>query len=195
MRVQEKRFDTTVLEAAFTELGRRAHAVGRTIEIAVYGGAALLLTLKQRVATKDVDAVFDRDKDFVRKLATEMAEEFGWDQNWLNDGVKGWLSEVDSDPDVKKLFKTYPSENEPGLRVFIAKPEYLFAMKSRAMRVGGVEGSSDIDDIKNLAQELGITNIQQALAIVEGFYPANLLEPKTRLGLEEILSSLNDKRP
>jgi hypothetical protein len=32
------------------------------------------------------------------------------------------------------------------------------------------------------------------LAIVEGFYPANLLEPKTRLGLEEILSSLNDKR-
>lgn len=195
MRVQEKRFDTTVLEAAFTELGRRAHAVGRTIEIAVYGGAALLLTLKQRVATKDVDAVFDRDKDFVRKLATEMAEEFGWDQNWLNDGVKGWLSEVDSDPDVKKLFKTYPSENEPGLRVFIAKPEYLFAMKSRAMRVGGVEGSSDIDDIKNLAQELGITNIQQALAIVEGFYPANLLEPKARLGLEEILSSLNDKRP
>lgn len=195
MRVQEKRFDTTVLEAAFTELGRRAHAVGRTIEIAVYGGAALLLTLKQRIATKDVDAVFDRDKDFVRKLATEMAEEFGWDQNWLNDGVKGWLSEVDSDPDVKKLFKTYPSENEPGLRVFIAKPEYLFAMKSRAMRVGGVEGSSDIDDIKNLAQELGITNIQQALAIVEGFYPANLLEPKTRLGLEEILSSLNDKRP
>ena len=195
MRVQEKRFDTTVLEAAFTELGRRAHAVGRTIEIAVYGGAALLLTLKQRVATKDVDAVFDRNKDFVRKLATEMAEEFGWDQNWLNDGVKGWLSEVDSDPDVKKLFKTYPSENEPGLRVFIAKPEYLFAMKSRAMRVGGVEGSSDIDDIKNLAQELGITNIQQALAIVEGFYPANLLEPKTRLGLEEILSSLNDKRP
>jgi hypothetical protein len=191
---QQKRFDKAVLESAFNELGRRAHALGRTIEIAIYGGAALLLILKQRAATKDVDGVFDRDKDFVRKLATEMAEEFGWDQNWLNDGVKGWLSQVDSDPDVKKLFKTYPSEDEPGLRVFIPKPEYMFAMKCRAMRVGGVEGSSDIDDIRGLAQVLRITDIEQALAIVEGFYPANLLEPKTRLGLEEILSSLNDKR-
>ena len=191
---QERRFDKAVLEAAFNELGRRAHAVARNIEIAVYGGAALLLTLKQRVATKDVDGVFDRDKDFVRKLAVEMAEEFDWDQNWLNDGVKGWLSKADSDPDVKRLFKTYPSENEPGLRVFIPKPEYMFAMKCRAMRVGGVEGSADIDDIRSLAQELGIPNIEQGLAIVESFYPANLLEPKTRLGLEEILSSLNYKR-
>ncbi len=191
---QEKRFDKAVLEAAFNELGRRAHAVGRTIEIVIYGGAALLLTLKQRVATKDVDGVFDRDKDFVKKLAAEMAEEFNWDQDWLNDGVKGWLSKSDSDPDVKKLFKTYPSENEPGLRVFIPRPEYMFAMKCRAMRVGGIEGSSDIDDIKALAKELGITNIEQGLAIVESFYPANLLEPKTRLGLEEILSSLNYKR-
>ena len=190
---QEKRFDKAVLEAAFNELGRRA-AAGRTIEITIYGGAALLLTLKQRVATKDVDGVFDRDKDFVKKLAAEMAEEFNWDQNWLNDGVKGWLSKSDSDPDAKKLFKTYPSESEPGLRVFIPKPEYMFAMKCRAMRVGGVDGSSDIDDIKDLAQELGITNIEHALAIVEGFYPANLLEPKTRLGLEDILSSFNYKR-
>ena len=194
MGEQKKQFDKEALEAAFKELGQRAHAVGRTIEIAVYGGAALLLTLNQRVATKDVDGVFDRDKDFVRKLAAEMADEFGWDQNWLNDGVKGWLSKADSDPDVKKLFKTYPSEDEPGLRVLVPKPEYMFAMKCRAMRVGGVESSSDIDDIKNLAQELGITNVEQALAIVEDFYLANLLEPKTRLGLEEILSSLSYKR-
>ena len=191
----EKRFDKAALEAAFNELGRRAHAVGRTIEIAVYGGAALLLTLNQRVATRDVDGVFDRDKDFVKKLAAEMAEEYGWDQNWLNDGVKGWLSRADSDSDVKRLFKTYPSEDEPGLRVFVPRPEYMFAMKCRAMRVGGVEGSSDIDDIRALAQELGIVSTEEALAIVEGFYPANLLEPKTRLGLEEILvSSVNYKR-
>jgi hypothetical protein len=70
----------------------------------------------------------------------------------------------------------------------------MFAMKCRAMRIGGVEGSSDIDDIKSLARELGITNIVQALALVESFYPASLLEPKTYLGLEEILSSLNYKR-
>jgi hypothetical protein len=46
-----------------------------------------------------------------------MAEEFGWEENWLNDGVKGWLSAIDNNPGVKVLFKTYPSEQEPGLRV------------------------------------------------------------------------------
>jgi hypothetical protein len=72
--------------------------------------------------------------------------------------VKGWLNSRDTDPDVKALFKTYPTEDQPGLRVYAAKPEYLFAMKCRAMRVGGVETNSDIDDIKLLAQAIGLKN-------------------------------------
>lgn len=82
-------------------------------------------------------------------------------------------------------------EDEPGLRVFVAKPEYMFAMKCRAMRVGGVDSSSDIDDIKLLARALGIKSSDDALVLVEKFYPQNVLEPKTRLGLEEIFSSLD----
>jgi predicted nucleotidyltransferase len=183
-------FDASTLEAAFAELGRRAYDAGRIVEIAIYGGSALLLTLNRQVNTRDVDAVFERDKAFVRRIAADMAAEFGWDENWLNDGVKGWLSTVDADPAAKALFKTYPSEEQPGLRVFVAKPEYLFAMKSRAMRVGGVEASSDIEDIKLLARSLGIKTAKEALALVAKFYPDNLIEPKTRFGLEEIFSSL-----
>jgi len=93
-------FDLAALELALTELGRRAFAADRTIEIAVYGGSALLLTLNRKINTSDVDAVFERDKTFIKKLATDMAEELGWDEDWLNDGVKGWLSAKDSDPDV-----------------------------------------------------------------------------------------------
>jgi len=162
-----QRFDQAALESAFSELGRRSFALGRTVELAVYGGSALLLTLNRRVATRDVDAVFEKDKDFVKRIATEMAAEFGWDENWLNDGVKGWLSAHDSD--AKHLFKTYPSEDQPGLRVFVPKPEYLFAMKCRAMRVGGVDSSSDIADIKRLARDIGLTSSEQALALVESF--------------------------
>jgi hypothetical protein len=184
-------FDLATLESALTELGRRSYEAGRTVEIAVYGGSALLLTLNRQINTGDVDAVFEKDKDFVKKLAAEMAEEFGWDENWLNDGVKGWLSAKDADPNVKTLFKTYPSEAQQGLRVFVAKPEYLFAMKCRAMRVGGVDASSDIEDIKLLAREIGIKNTEDALTLVEKFYPQNVLEPKTRLGLEEIFSALD----
>jgi hypothetical protein len=120
-----------------------------------------------------------------------MAEEFGWDENWLNDGVKGWLSKRDADPEVKALFKTYPSEDMPGLRVYTAKPEYLFAMKCRAMRIGGVETNSDIDDIKLLAGAIGIRNSSDALALVDKFYPQSALQLKTRLGLQEIFSTLD----
>ena len=88
----DKNFDRSTLEYALAELGQRAFAAGRTVEIVVYGGSALLLTLNRQINTGDVDAVFEGNKDFIKKLAAEMAEEFGWDENWLNDGVKGWLS-------------------------------------------------------------------------------------------------------
>lgn len=184
-------FDRTALDLALTELGRRAYEAGRTVEIAVYGGSALLLTFHRQINTVDVDAVFEKDKGFVKKLAADMAADFGWDETWLNDGVKGWLSTRDSDPEVKALFKTYPSEEQPGLRVFVAKPEYLFAMKCRAMRIGGIDSSSDIDDIRLLAREIGVTSSEEALKLVEKFYPYNVLEPKTRFGLEEIFSSID----
>jgi predicted nucleotidyltransferase len=190
----QQSFNLDALESALNELGRRCYEGGRTVEIAIYGGSALLLTLNRQLSTTDVDAVFERDKDFVKKLAVEMAEEFGWDQNWLNDGVKGWLSSIDADPRVKALLKTYPSEEQPGLRVFVAKPEYLFAMKCRAMRLGGTDSSGDLDDIKLLAAKIGIASSEDALALVEKFYPNNILEPKTRFGLEEIFSSLENGR-
>jgi hypothetical protein len=66
-------FDLAALEFALNELGRRCYEAGRTVEIAVYGGSALLLTLNRQVNTRDVDAVFEKDKDFVTRLAVEMA--------------------------------------------------------------------------------------------------------------------------
>jgi hypothetical protein len=57
------------------------------------------------------------------------------------------------------------------------------------MRVAGIETNSDIDDIKLLARAIGLNNSQDAMTLVEKFYPQNLLQPKTRLGLEEIFSN------
>jgi hypothetical protein len=186
----DKNFDRSTLEFALAELGKRAFAADHTVEIVIYGGSALLLTLNRQVNTGDVDAVFEGSKQFIRTLAAQMAQEFGWDEGWLNDGVKGWLSNRDADPDVRSLFKTYPSEDQPGLRVYTAKPEYLFAMKCRAMRIGGVGANSDIDDIKLLVRAIGLKNTKDALTLIEKFYPRNTLQPKTRFGLEEIFSNL-----
>jgi hypothetical protein len=187
-----KPFDRATLEKAFDELGRRALTAGRVIELAVYGGCAVMLTLDHRAATKDVDAVFEKDKEFVRKIAEEMAREHGWDRNWLNDGVKGFLSASDNDPAAKTLFATYPSEENSGLRVFVAKPQYLFAMKCRAMRSAGAAQSQDIEDIRLLAGAIGISSAEEAMDLVQAFYPRHLIEPKTQFGLEEIFAHLRD---
>jgi hypothetical protein len=183
---RDKIFDRQTLEQAFHELGRRAHAEGKTIEIAVYGGSALMLTYDWRLATKNVDAVFEADRHTIRRLARDIAEENNWDPDWLNDGARGFLSAEDASPEAKRLFRTYPSEEEPGLRVLIPNPEYLFAMKCRAMRIGGVEASADVEDIKQLAREIGLTSAQDALDLMTTFYPDRVIEPKTRFGLEEI---------
>jgi len=186
MAAEPQPFDRQTIEKAFARLGELAVAAGKIVEISVYGGSALVLTLNARPATSDVDAVFERDRTFVRSAARQIAAEFDWDDGWLNDGVKGFLSGADGNPEAKRLMFTYPSEDRPGLRVFIASAPYLFAMKSLAMRTGGAEEKRDLDDIRRLGEALGVRSSPEALAIVARYYPAERLPPKTRLGLEEI---------
>ena len=115
-----------------------------------------------------------------------MAFEHDWPTDWLNDGVKGYLSSADRDEGTKRLFKTYPSEREPGLRVQIATPHYLFAMKCLAMRICGVGATQDRQDIERLASMLGIISSDEAISLVLQFYPASRISPKTQLGFEEM---------
>jgi hypothetical protein len=188
--VPEMEFDRATLLQAFDDLGRAAWAEGTTIEIAVYGGSALMLTFDWRAATKDVDGVFEADRDTVQRLAARVAEDYGWPADWLNDGVKGFLSARDHEAGMKLLSGEFPSAAEPGLRVFIPRPEYLFAMKCRAMRLGGVDENRDIEDIRRLATELGVQTFEEAVALVASFYPRSQLQPKVQFGLEEIFSDL-----
>jgi hypothetical protein len=180
-----KPFDRASLNLAFERLGALAAKDDKVVEISVYGGSALVLTMDYRVATRDVDAVFEADRSFVREAAKIVADEFGWDEDWINDGVKGFLSPKDAQ-EAKQLFRSYPNETGPGLRVFVAAPDYLFAMKSLAMRVGGVGEGQDIEDIRRLGSALGVESAGDAISIVERYYPAERISAKTKFGLEEI---------
>ncbi|HEY0300616.1 MAG TPA: hypothetical protein VGC36_04760 [Rhizomicrobium sp.] len=182
-----KPFDRATLHEAFARMGDLARAAGKIVEISVYGGSALVLTTDFRVGTRDVDAVFESDRDFVRRAAAAVADEFGWNAAWLNDGVKGFLSERDAVS--KMLFRTYPDETGAGLRVLVATPAYLFAMKCLAMRAGGLDQQDDIADIRRLGSELGLANAPDALAVVSRYYPMERLPPKTQFGIEEIFGA------
>ena len=48
----------------------------------------------------------------------------------------------------------------------------------------------DIDDIRQLAAEIGLTHVDEAIALVASFYPNAQLQPKVQFGLEEIFSQI-----
>lgn len=171
-------------------IDRKAREWGVIIDLSIYGGAALALVFNIRHATRDVDAVVHGSPDFLRTAAAEVAEEEGWPDGWLNDGVKGFVSANEQ----MQLMESFQASPEGGLRVYTPAPEYLFAMKCMAMRPEGIEGSHDISDIEALAEAAGIKDADAALALVEAFYPANRIPPKVRFGVEEIMERLEARR-
>lgn len=172
------------------KLDGKARLAGVIIDMAVYGGAALALVFDLRQATRDVDAVVQGSQDFLRRAVREVAEEERWPADWLNDGVKGFLSHHEE----LCALAEFQASAEGGLRLYVPVPEYLFAMKCMAMRPEGIEGSRDIADIEALADKAGIADAAAALALVERFYPAARIPPKVRFGVEEIMERVVARR-
>ncbi|GAB7190836.1 hypothetical protein NUM3379_15430 [Kineococcus sp. NUM-3379] len=81
-----------LLSALDAELVRRGHRA----ELFLVGGAAIALAYDTRRATRDLDAAFVPTA-VVRDAARAVAEAEGITENWLNDGVKGFLPGDDPD--------------------------------------------------------------------------------------------------
>jgi hypothetical protein len=92
------------------KIDAKARASGILVDLSIYGGAALAIAFDLRSATRDVDAVVHGAPQFLRKAASDVAEEEGWPQDWLNDGVKGFLS----DNEQMSLMETFAAGPEGG---------------------------------------------------------------------------------
>lgn len=175
------------LESALAELGSLASAEGKVIDLAIYGGSALMLASNFRVATEDIDAVALDDQEIVNRLALGIANRRRWSPDWINDGVRTYLSpNVDGVAQHHELFRAYPSGPSPGLRVFVPTAEYILAMKLMAMRIDDAGGKSDFPDIVNLLAVVGLTGPQDTLDFLGGFYPEARVSGRVLLGLREI---------
>lgn len=179
------------IETGFKELARRARKAGTLFEISVYGGSAIVLAYQFRTATRDVDVVIGGNAAALRRHAAEIAKERGWDPNWLNDSVKGFVS-ADSSKGLR-FFRSYPDEKEPGLRVMVPTPEYLLAMKCLAMRIDAADGTSDLTDIHNLMKITGRRTYDAVMAAVERFYPAARISPRTEFGIRQIVDQFAEQ--
>jgi hypothetical protein len=170
--------DRKEIEAYLARLSELLAARDVVGEIVLFGGAAMVLAHKARLSTKDVDAVF-APKELVYKAAEDVTRECGAAEGWLNDAVKGFLSDKG---------ETQPLLDLPNLKVYVAVPEYLLAMKCMSMRLGKDE--TDIRDIRFLMGRLGLRSAEVVLSIVERYYPRNQIQPKTRFALEEMCQQL-----
>jgi hypothetical protein len=140
-----KSFDRDQLLAAFDEIGRAAAAAGTRLEIAVYGGSALILASNFRYATEDVGvARLDHPwPDWLRAVVERVRAANEWSADWFSDAVTFHLSTLADRAADHLEFGTFPRDNSPpSLVVYVPSASYLLALKLKAIRVSDpVRGS------------------------------------------------------
>ena len=92
-------------------------------------------------------------------------------ESWLNDGVSSTQALSPPPPIVSRSAPT-PRTGNPGLRVLVAKPEYLFAMKAVARAERG--SGRDLIDLVRLGQELDVDTRDAVIALVDRFFPSHV---------------------
>jgi hypothetical protein len=163
------------LRRLFAMLNEALRGIGIEGELFLVGGAVMCLAYAARPSTQDVDGFFRPARE-VREAAARVAAHAGIPADWLNDGVKGFLSD-------QGTFQPFLEFDH--LRVMVAQPEYLLAMKCLALRIGAE--FHDEDDVRYLLRHLNVGSYEQALAIITRFYPLDRFPQKTLYALEELV--------
>jgi hypothetical protein len=124
--------------------------------------------------TRDVDSLFV-PHGVVLEEARNVAQDLGLPTWWLNEQASVYISGKD-DPEKRRVF------DHPGLRVTAASPRHIFAMKALAAR------TRDIDDLRLLADIIGVDSAQAALQICAEFFPDEEVPPRAVAVLQELFS-------
>ena len=181
-----------ILVKAFSLLDEIIDEKGVRCHICVYGGSAFLMINEMRRMTGDVAyrilsiSGLDERKDVAlqefRKAVVAVGEKLDLPKGWMNDAVKGFVSENEELVEGSDFACGALSVSSPSF-------EYLLAMKCMSMR--SMEDSPhDRNDIKTLLNALEITSVEQVFAIIEKFYPIRQIQAKTMFGVEEIVEEV-----
>lgn len=164
--------DRAAITAALRRLGDRLAFRGVVADLYVFGGAAMALAYDLRRSTRDIDALF-HPHGVVLAEAQSVALELGLPRWWLNEQASAYVS-PGGDADAPLVF------DHPGLRVHAASAPHLLAMKVLAGR------RRDADDIRMLADHLGLRTAPQVRQVCETTFPEEPLPTRSELLLDEL---------
>ncbi|MBR0755835.1 hypothetical protein JQ604_27000 [Bradyrhizobium jicamae] len=168
-------FGRDALLDAFDRIGRAAALAGTKLQIAVYGGSALMLASNFRFSTDDVDVsrLEHPLPNWLAAVVSEIAAENGWQDDWFNDGVAFHLSTFADQAGDHLEFGTFPRDGSAtGLTVSVPSARYLLAMKLKAFRImDPARGETERLDILNLMRVVGIATVEDAISLLGRYFP------------------------
>lgn len=148
---------------------------GITADVFLVGGAAMCLAYDADRSTRDLDGLFAPTTG-LRRLIAEIGEREDLEPDWFNDAAKGYI--IKDDPEATEYYRS------PHLRVRVASPDYLLAMKLLSAR------ESDVEDALLLARLTDRTSETQLLEALTSHYPAKMLQVKNRYFAADLATQL-----
>jgi hypothetical protein len=129
-------------------------STGASGTVKIIGGSAMILGgHADRAATVDIDAVVLIPRESIVEIATAVAHERGWPENWINLEAQGLYPAYAGLP----LWNPRPDLSDDALTVEVATRGALLAMKLNASRRGRED-----DDIRALMTACGVATVAEA---------------------------------
>jgi hypothetical protein len=151
-----------------TELGARLDKRGIHGDVYIVGGTAMLLGYQRLTITNDINAVFTPVEEIDEIIDQMYRENTRLGKDWLNSKVLPLLPRMADSGAWEAL-------NISGLTVSVASPEFLLAMKARAMR-----GRRDLDDVGVLVGILNYTELDEVWKTCEAVWGFDVFLPESK---------------
>jgi hypothetical protein len=189
-----QQLDRAKIEEAFRVMGQYLLDRKTLGEIAIYGESAILFQFDWRKTSVDVDAMVTSEGNhgILIDAVHEAADRLRLPRSWLNESVAAYARRGESDADRIEV-GLYPSPERFGLRVAAAKPEYILAMKLRALdRV--TADDRDFKDAVGLGIECGMTTTDQLGDLYRRFFGSEELSVRAELRLSELIAAIRARQ-
>lgn len=171
-----RRFTREEVREHLEDLADGLTGAGVEVHILLVGGAALSFYYDRDQGTTDVDGA-GHPREVVLAHATALAEEKGFRPDWFNEAATGFFPH-------EEIARHLVIERGT-VRVEVAEPEVLLAMKLRACRP-----QKDLADLAFLLRRCDVRTVDEAVGWLERYYPEEELSERDKATVQAALGEI-----